>query len=399
MTATPGDRGSGVGDSGVGGSGVGGSGVEALKPEGYLPEGYLAESMVIGFRALYGAILLLSLVWATSNIRSVPSDSSAVVLRLGRIDRVREAGLLLAWPRPIEDVVLVPAPTQQIEYRVSIPSSDEAAFRGTSTLEKINPGAYPSPETDLQIVPNDDIIQLRPSKDAENGTYFLTGDGSAVELDATLFFEVTSPAAYLLQTDHVRPALRRIYLVSAVALTANRSLDDFLVVRVVADSAVGDVGARREALRGDLMRDMNERILALRRDGQDLGVEISRIDLVAVLPPIAKAAFDAVLTASQTADQTVAAARTDAARISQTADRERDRILSEARATADERVRQAVYDTASITSLESQPADPRRADQVLRYYRERIAAIMRKVDVTAVDPHGARDLILPGPGQ
>ena len=43
---------------------------------------------------------------------------------------------------------------------------------------------------------------------------------------------------------------------------------------------------------------------------------VGRADVVALLPPIAaKAAFDAVLTASQIAEQTAAAARTDAARI------------------------------------------------------------------------------------
>ncbi len=116
-----------------------------------------------------------------------------------------------------------------------------------------------------------------------------------------------------------------------------------------------------------------------------------------MLPPIAKAAFDAVLTASQTADQTVAAARTDATRMSQTADRERDRILSEARASADERVRRAASDTAVITSMEAQPTGPQRTGQVVRYYRRRIAGIIRKVDVTAIDPHGPGDVIVPGP--
>ncbi len=363
------------------------------------PEGYLSESLVIGFRALYAAILALAVVWAASNIRSVPSDSRAVVTRFGRIDRVLDAGLLLAWPRPIEDVVLLPARTRQIEYRVSVPSVNEAAISGASTVEKINPGGYPSFETDLDITPNDDIIALRPSKDAENPGYFLTGDGSVVELDATLYFEVSAPVAYLTQMDHVLPALRRIYLASAVDLAARRSLDDFLVVRAVGNNAPSDAGARREALRGDLMRDMNQQLAVLRAHGRDLGVEVSRIDLVAVLPPIAKAAFDAVLTASQTADQTVAAARTDATRMSQTADRERDRILSQARASADERVRRAASDTAVIATMEAQPAGPRRTGQVVRYYRERIATIMRKVDVTAIDPHRPQDVIVPGPAQ
>ena len=362
-------------------------------------EGYLSESMVIGFRVLYGVILLLALAWLGSNIRSVGPESSAVVVRLGHIDRVRQAGLLLALPRPIEDVVLLPAPNRQIEYRISTPTVDETVVSGASTLEKINPGGYPSPETDLSITPNDDIIQLRPSKDAENSSYLLTADGSVVELDATLFFLVSSPAAYFLQADHVRPALRRIYLASAVALAASRRLDEFLVVRAAGNVADPEAGVRREALRGDMVREMNQRLLDLRQRGRDLGVEIARIDLVAVLPPIAKAAFDAVLTASQTADQTVAAARTDAARIAQTADREADRVISEARATADERIRQAAADTATIRSLERRPASPGSADQIVRYYRERIASIMRKVDVIGIDPHGARDLIVSGPSQ
>jgi regulator of protease activity HflC (stomatin/prohibitin superfamily) len=363
------------------------------------PGGYFSESLVIGFRALYGAILVLALVWAASNIRSVPPDSRAAVTRMGRVNRVRDSGLLLAWPRPIEEVVLLPARTRQIEYRISAPSHDEAAISGVSTLERINPGGYPSMETDLNIVPNDDIIQLRPSKDAENSGYFMTGDGSVVELDATLYFEVSAPATYLTEMDHIRPALRRVWLASAVALAAARPLDDFLAVRAVGDMTSRDAGARREALRDDLVRDINQRLNALRSRGRDLGVEISRVDLVAVLPPIAKAAFDAVLTASQTADQTIAAARTDATRMAQTADRERDSTLSQARASADERVRRAASETAIIASLEAQPDGPRRIGQVVRYYRERIATIMRKVDVTAVDPHGSHDVIVPGPAQ
>src|SRR6202012_4379781 len=132
-------------------------------------------------------------------------------------------------------------------------------------------------------------------------------------------------------------------------------LDDFLVVRAAGDTMDASSGARREALREALMREMNDRLLALSHDGLDMGVQVSRIDLVAVLPPIAKAAFDAVLTASQTADQTVAAARTDAARASPTPGRDRDQIRSDARATADERVRAAAADTASISSLASRP--------------------------------------------
>ena len=360
------------------------------------PGGYLTDSLVTSFRALYAAILVLAAVWAVSNIRSVPPESRAVVMRLGRVDRVQESGLLLAWPTPIEQVVLLPARTRQIEYHISVPGNDQAAGEGGSQQEKVSSDAHLALKTDLAS--DEFTMLLRPSGDAENPGYLLTGDGRVVELDATLYFEVTAESAYMTQMDHVRPALRCIYLSSAVALAASRKLDDFLVVRAEGNGTSA-AGARGEALRADLVRIMNEQLDGLRRQGGDLGVRIARIDLIAFLPPIAKAAFDAVLTASQTADQNVAAARTDAARISQTADSDSDQILSAARASADERVRRAVSDTAAISTIETGTADLGRSDQILRYYREKMAKIMQKVDVTAIDPRGRHDMILQGPVQ
>lgn len=347
--------------------------------------GPLAQSVRIAFRTLYIAVLLLAAGWVGSNVRQVPADSRVVVLRFGRVDRVQEAGLVLAWPSPIEETTLLPARDRPIELKI-----EKATNEGLSS------------ETDFQIRQPDDVIQLRTQKDARNGQYFLTGDGSVVQFDATLFFRIVDPVAYFLSREHVAPALQRLYRASAVALTASRDLDDFLVARPEqeAETANAEVTTQRQALREDLVAAVNQRLLELQRHGTQLGVEVSRIDVVALLPPVAKAAFDEVLTATQTADQGAAAARIDAAHVIQEADRDRDRVRSEAAAAAEERIRSAAADTANIKALEAQITPVTRDALLMQYYREEIGAALQKIGrVTAVDAGGHQRLILPGSDQ
>ena len=343
-------------------------------------KGPLASSVRIGFVMLYAAVAVLALGWATGNLRQVPPDSRAVVQRFGRVTRVQSAGLLLAWPAPIEQVRLLPAADRQIEAPIA---QQETGFL--------------SDETDLHLMPNDDVIHMQGERDLNNASYLMTGDGNVVALQSTVFFTIGDPAAYLLVEDHVLPALRRIYLASAVALSAARTLDDFLVARPDGGADPG-LAARREALRGDLVTAMNARLAQLRADGADLGIAVARVDMVAVLPPIAKAAFDAVLTAAQIAEQGAAAARTDAARITQEADRSHDQLLTEATAAAEERVRTASTDMAPVAALEAQITPENRVSLTAHAYQEQIAAILQHAgDVAAIDMRGRQTLVLPGP--
>ena len=52
-------------------------------------------------------------------MREIASDSQAVVLRFGRIVRSQEAGLLIAWPRPIEQVQMLPGPERQLTQEIA----------------------------------------------------------------------------------------------------------------------------------------------------------------------------------------------------------------------------------------------------------------------------------------
>lgn len=352
--------------------------------------GPLAGSVRLGFLMLYAMVFVLAAGWLTTNLRQVPPDSRAVVFRFGRVNRVQEAGLLLAWPTPIEQVRLLPAADRQIAYKV-----------------KAQQTGFQSDETDMQLEPNDDVIHLQGDRDLNNSAYLMTGDGNVVSLDATLFYTITDPTAYLLVEDRILPALQRIFLASAVLLTASRNLDDFLVAQPdqmddgtadLANPAVARLAARRQALRSDLVAAMNVRLNALRLAGEDLGVEISRVDLVALLPPIAKNAFDAVLTAAQISDQEAAAARTDAAHMTQEADQQRDALLAAASAAADERIRMAMAQTDPVDALETQETPSNRDTLLTHAYQDQIAAILQHIgDVTAVDMRGGKQLILPGP--
>src|SRR5262249_52434614 len=85
------------------------------------PPGPIAQSVEFGFRAVYVLAALFGLFWATSSIRQIPSDSQVVVRGFGRIVRAQQAGLLVAWPRPIEQVQILPGPARQLSHDVSLP--------------------------------------------------------------------------------------------------------------------------------------------------------------------------------------------------------------------------------------------------------------------------------------
>lgn len=241
----------------------------------------------LAFLALFGVTLLAALAWAFSNVRQIGPENRAVVLRLGALERLAGPGLLLAWPQPLEQVVLLPSAEQVIERRVEGLLRSEQARRA-----------------DLDVSLSSDAL-------AGSG-YLLTGDAGVVQLDVRVFYKVDDPYAYVLQGAHVLPALDRLVARNAVQVCAARDLDTILVARpelLGNDSAVAE---RRERLRGDLVQGINHSLAALAAAGSGLGIQVVRVDVQSSLPRNAVSAFNAVLTASQLAEQNVAKARTEA---------------------------------------------------------------------------------------
>jgi regulator of protease activity HflC (stomatin/prohibitin superfamily) len=350
------------------------------RPDPTAPEpaapGPIAESVAIGFRAIYIAGAIALVIWLTSNVREIASDSQAVVLRFGKIVRTQEAGLLIAWPRPIEQVRLLPGPERQLS-------------------QEISPLEPPTEKTRSLVGPfgkNEAIPQ--------NVSAYLTGDGNVVLLSASLIYRISEPIGYSLAESHVAPALDRVFRSATVRVTAGRNLNDFLVVQAGpandGASAQATVALRAE-VRNALLDAVNARLRELAKSGTPLGVEVQRIDMTAWLPPQAKSAFDAVLIATQAADRGIAVARTDAERRRQEANRTRDELLSGAQATAQELVSAANVNTAGILALEREATPQTRNSLLMREYREQVSKIMNRVgSATLVDPQGSTRFVLPG---
>lgn len=366
------------------------------------PPGPIAQSVAIGFRSVYIAAFLLLLVWLASNVHEIASDSQAVVRRFGRIVRTQPAGLLIAWPRPIEQVQLLPGPERQLSQDVPAlraPTDKSAALIGST-------GANGTASTNPEL--------------------YLTGDGNAVLLSATLIYRINDPVAYALAESHVAAALNRLFRASAVQVTAGHDLNDFLVVpsleqetqglgtsrtaggaaapvaaaataAAAAEGTANNLVQVRAEVRNSLLQTLNARLQALAADGAPLGVAVERIDFTPSLPPDAKSAYDQVLVAAQAADRGVAMAATDAEHRRQGATQLSEQLISSAQAAARELVSNATVNTSAILPLEREETPLTRSSLLMNVYRTDVGNIMNRAGaVTLVDPKSGVRFLMPG---
>lgn len=331
----------------------------------------LLQTLRIAFTGLRLATLALFVAWAFGNVRTVAPGTQAVTLRFGRIAGVTGPGLLLAWPRPFERVVVLPGGDRQMPLAITVPAT------------------RPAPPDDGEAVAPADAVTV------------LTGDGGVLLLQARLTWRIADAGAYLLAADHVPAALRRLFLAASLDEAASHELDDFLSVRPERANDP-DAEASRARVRLRLAARMNARLADLAHAGSPLGVGVTRIDLTPLLPPTAKPSFDAVLDAAQRADQALATERTEAALTRQQADRDRDRAIADAHAAADERIARAGAATATIAAVAARASAQGRDAVLAELYRTRVGAVLRaagRVDAVPAggDPAHPPRLLLPGP--
>ena len=297
---------------------------------------------------------------------------------MGEPVRIRGAGLLWAWPYPFEQVVMLPAAESVVERHV------QALLRSQRALQ-----------ADADFAEDD---EADPVGDALAGSgYLLTGDAGVVQLDVRVFYKVIDPYEYVLQDEHVIPALDRIVTRSAVAVCAARDLDTILVARPELVNAGERDAELRERLRGDLLQHINGSLAGLKAASIGVGIEVVRVDVQSSLPRDTLSAFNAVLTATQQADQAVADARTDAARVVQAATQTADRSVQIAHAQASERLAQAQADTSSVMQLSQSIRERVEPGLLMRVYRERVPAILSKAgSIITVNPKDDAHLIIQG---
>jgi regulator of protease activity HflC (stomatin/prohibitin superfamily) len=384
------------------------------------PLGPGAQAVRLSFWFVVVVAVLAACAWAGSNIRRIPPDSRAVVLRFGAFVRTQDAGLLIAWPRPFETTLLVPGSARVLEQRIQSLERDPRAREADANVAQLPPltqgpadapsvaGGMPdappgSPaSTDAgATAPPDALPQVALLPDALAGSgYVLTGDNGVLQLRATLYYRVVDPYAYVLQKDRLDAALERIVSASAVDVVAKRDLDAILVARPELLSADQQVAIKRERLRGDLAQEIERHLRQLDAQHAGLGVEVARVDVEASFPAAAVSAFNSVLTSLQVAERSMAEARTSAEKIRQDAQQDADRIVQNAQASAVERVTSAQAKSLTIQQLEVPLRTNSDPGLLARVYRERVQAILSKAArVTTVDPHNTSNLILPGNAQ
>ncbi len=350
------------------------------------------QSAGVVFRLLFLAVALFAAGWAVSNVRQVQPDSRAVVLRFGGIDRQRGPGLLIAWPKPIEQVVILPSSVRPIEFR--LPRLEPVGGAGRSSAPDV--AGDGSPAGNAGTVPALRIFEISSDPRLNTG-FLLTGDLSVVHLQATLYYEITEPTEYVLSIEHLDAGLQRLFIASAVAVCAATDVDTILVARSGPDAVDERLVAARERFRADLLGAVNRRLRDLSSQGAGFGITVSRIDLAPAIPRAAKAAFDNVLIAAQVAEQQIAQARTQAVLKAQEAAAARTRTLTQAAAKATEQVTVARTRTSSVAALTRGASGIDLQTSVLRTYYERMGAIVRKAgSVTTVDAGGSH-LITAGP--
>ncbi len=334
-----------------------------------IPETPLSAALRSAFRLLYAVVAVLAVVWLGSGIRPVEPGMQAVIYRVGAIDRVVTSGLAVAWPRPFEEVVLVPSSERQLSQKI-----DRLDVIGRDAGAATLAGVGLDPRTD--------------------GGFALTGDAGVVHLRGDVTYTVRDARAYVLARERVPQALTRAFLAATIAACARRNLDGVMVASPDSlDQTQNESQAQsRERLRGDIVTDTNHRLAEL-----GLGIAIARVDLTAFLPDRARPSFDAVIAAESAAAKEIAEARTAATKSQQEADAARAAIMTGATAKAQETITAARLATDKIRSVLAEDSPERRQLLITRLYRERIETIIKNAGGTVTVPAGqpAR-LYLPG---
>jgi regulator of protease activity HflC (stomatin/prohibitin superfamily) len=347
------------------------------------PAGAWEQAADRSFKFLFLLVLLLALAWLMSNCREVPPDSRAIVLRFGTVTREASAGLLMALPQPFEQAIILPSADRQIAFKV-------AQFESATPQE----ATFPPKQRAGSAAGS--AVGISPDP-RENAAMLLTGDMSVVHFDARLFYQITDATAYVQSAEHVPPALERLFVASAVAIVARRDLDTILVARPDRTASSDAARAGRETLRADLLAEVNRRLASLADRGASLGIRVSRVDLGASVPAEAKPAFDSVLLALQTAQTGIAEARTRAETVSQKANQDKDRMLTDAQAQAEERVTQAKTRVAAISAFANGTpglSGPMLSNQL---FQDQVGGLLQSAGhVFAADGAGGAHLILPG---
>jgi len=264
----------------------------------------LAEALSASFAIIRVIMVVLVIVFLGSGVFTVGSQERAIILRLGKVVGQGEAALLgpgfhWAWPYPIDEVVKIPV--GQIQ-----------SVHSSVGWYAVEPGTDPLTNAPISTV------SLNPATDG----YTLAAQGNIMHVWATLRYRITAPVKYHFGFTNAAAAVTNI-LDNAILFASTRyKVDD--AYRLDRNGFTEMVLARADQLVKQL----------------DLGITREQSEVIARPPYPLKEVFDQVGTAEQSSSQTNNAARSQA-----------DKITSEARSAAANRLNAAENDRKRLVDL------------------------------------------------
>ena len=204
------------------------------------------EAIDRGLKVVRWLFLLAALLYALSGIKQIQPNEAAMILRFGRLvgatraEQVHGAGLLLAFPYPVDEVIRVPI--REVRELAIDDLWAPAAGRGRTT-----PGS----------------LSIDPTVEG----YCLTGDQYIIQPRMMIKYQVIDPIAFYLRQEDSIAQIR-----DAVMTEMNRSVGEMDVDQVLTE------GKRRLAGRVQIRSQR-------RLDGIGTGVSLVAVEFKEIVPP------------------------------------------------------------------------------------------------------------------
>jgi P-type Cu+ transporter len=260
--------------------------------------------------------------WLASGFVVIAADEVGVCQRFGAVEPTLEPGLHYRLPWPADNVTRVkPAEVKTVEvgFRLLPPDQAKQLEQAKAEQQKLRrPGegslSWSSSHADSASRLTDESL-------------LLTGDGSLVEVLATVRYTIADPVAFVLGVQDVTPILRSAAESVLRELAAARSFEELL--------GLGRQGVERLAF-----AKLTDRVQESSASG--LGVKLEGITVHDLHPPQdVVAAYHAVAEAIQKRDRTVNEATAEASRVVSRAADEKVRVVAVANADAFKKVADA----------------------------------------------------------
>ena len=209
------------------------------------------QGLEAGLKMFRWVVLVLLVLFCFSGIEEIEPDQVGLLLRFGKLQgatpaaQVREPGLLLALPYPIDRVVQVPA-KQEGEVVIKEVWKEIGEFAA------------------LDVIP--------PTLEG----YCLTGDQNVIQTQVVAKYKITNPVAFQLRTVDPEAILHDLVLASVTQMVAAWEVDDALRLQRTDPRASGSMESLVALVWGRAQQ---------RLDDLDCGLTISALEFNQIHPP------------------------------------------------------------------------------------------------------------------